>query len=272
VTAGASPGVMNKMKNMKAAALICVAIIGIALVAIPANAGSIKPKGSAIDFSSSGPGNLQHTGGSIQFTEGFGNVLTITNAPIYELHAPAGSHGPSKNGLYAVTSGELNVTTGPCISFCNGINGNGYQGANFSGTGSSLTLTGEIASLGIGSPELLIAGFFSNLGSNAPATHVGLNKSTNAKYPGTGGMNSYLDITYINPRIVDLLHLKDGSGESQLTELYFNLDFLMSSQSWSGTVAASDLNVVPTAEPANFILLGSALLAAAWILRRTRAS
>jgi len=128
------------MKNMKAA-LICVAIIGIALVAIPANAGSIKPKGSAIDFSSSGPGNLQHTGGSIQFTKGFGNVLTITNAPIYELHAPAGSHGPSKNGLYAVTSGDLNVTTGPCISFCNGINGNGFQGANFSGTGSSLADT-----------------------------------------------------------------------------------------------------------------------------------
>jgi hypothetical protein len=258
------------MKSTKAA-LICVAVISIAMVATPANAGSIMPKGSAIDFSSvSGPGNVQHPGGSVQFTRGFGNVLTISNAPIYELLAPAGSHGPSKNGLYAVTGGELNITTGPCIAFCTGMNGNGFQGANFSGAGSSLTITGGIAGLGINRPELLIAGYFSNLGSNVPATHVGLNKSTNPKDPGTGGMSSYLDITYINPILVDLLHLKGGIGEGQLSEIYFNLDLLMGSENWNGTIAGSDLNVAltPAPEPANFMLLGSALLPAAWILRR----
>jgi hypothetical protein len=259
------------MKNMKAAS-ICAAIIAIVLIAIPANAGSVKPKGPAIDFSSSGLGNVQHTGGSIEFTKGFGNVLTVINAPIYELHTPSGHHGPSSSGLYAVVDGELNFTTGPCIAFCNGINGNGFQGANFSGAGSSLTLTGEIAGLGINSPELLIAGFFSSLGSNAPATHVSLNKSTNKKNPGTGGMTSYLDITYINPDIVHLLHLKGDIGGSELTELYFDLNFLMNTQTWNGSVAASDLNVVPTAEPAGFVLLGTALLGAAWLLRRTRTS
>jgi hypothetical protein len=258
------------MKSTKAA-LICVAVISVALFTIPTNAGSIMPKGSAIDFSSlSGPGNVQHPGGSVQFTRGFGNVLTISNAPIYEFLAPAGSHGPSKNGLYAVTGGEMNVRTGPCIAFCTGMNGNGFQGANFSGTGSSLTLTGEIAGLGMSHPELLIAGLFSSLGSNAPATHVSLNKSTNPNDPGTGGMSSYLDITYINPILVDLLHLEGGIGEGHLSEIYFNLDFLLSSQSWNGTVAGSDLNVTltPAPEPANFMLLGSALLTAAWIIRR----
>src|ERR1700722_4614130 len=257
------------MKSKKAA-LICAAVIGIALAAIPANAGSIMPKETTIDFSSAGAGNVKHAGGTVQFTRGFGNVLTISKAPIYELRAPAGSHGPSKNGLYAITGGEMNVRTGPCIAYCMGMNGNGFQGANFSGVGSSLTITGEIAGLGIDRPELLIAGYFSNLGSNAPATHVGLNKSTNPKDPGAGGMSSYLDITYINPILVDLLHLKGAVGEGQLSEIYFNLDVLLGSQSWSGTIAGSDLNVAltPTPEPTNIMLLGSALLSAAWMLRR----
>jgi hypothetical protein len=257
------------MKSTKAA-LICVAMMSIALVAIPANAGSIMKKGSSIDFSSSGAGNLQHAGGTVEFNRGFGNVLTISNAPIYELFAPAGSHGPSKNGLYAITDGEMNVRTGPCIAYCMGMNGNGFQAANFSGTGSSLTITGEIAGLGINRPELLVAGYFSNLGSSAPATHVGLNKSSNPKDPGTGGMSSYLDITYINPILVDLLHLNGAIGEGQLSEIYFNLDVLLGSGSWNGTIAGSDLNVALTStpEPANIMLLGSALLSAAWMLRR----
>jgi len=99
---------------------------------------------------------------------------------------------------------------------------------------------------------------------------VSLNISTNPNDPGTGGMSSYLDITYINPILVDLLHLEGGIGEGHLSEIYFNLDFLLSSQSWNGTVAGSDLNVTltPAPEPANFMLLGSALLTAAWIIRR----
>jgi hypothetical protein len=257
------------MKSKKVA-LICAAAIGIALITIPANAGSIMPKESSIDFSSAGPKNIQHAGGTVEFTRGFGNVLTISNAPIYELLAPAGSHGPSKNGLYAITGGEMNVRTGACMTYCMGMNGNGFQAANFSGVGSSLTITGEIAGLGMNSSELLVAGFFSNLGSNAPATHVGLNKSTNPKDPGTGGMSSYLDITYINPILVDLLHLNGAIGEGQLSEIYFNLDLLLGSGNWNGSIAGSDLNVAltPTPEPANIMLLGSALLSAAWVLRR----
>jgi hypothetical protein len=268
VTAKYSGGI-NKMRNMKTA-LICAAALGFALVASPANAGSIMPKESSIDFSSAGPKNIQHAGGTVEFTRGFGNVLTIFNAPIYELLAPAGSHGPSKNGLYAITGGEMNVRTGACMTYCMGMNGDGFQAANFSGVGSSLTITGEIAGLGINAPELLVAGFFSNLGSNAPASHVSLNKSTNPNDPGAGGMSSFLDITYINPMIVDLLHLKGAGGEGQLSQIYFDLDVLLGSHTWGGQIEGSDLNVAltPTPEPANIMLLGSALLSAAWMLRR----
>lgn len=249
---------------------VCVVLLGIALIAIPANAGSVLPKHKgALDFSSyTSPGHVQHPGGMASFTEGFGNSFTISNAPIYQLRAPAGSHGPEKNGLYAVSDGFLNMKTGGCISGCTGPNKMGFQGMNFTGVGSSLTLTGAIAGLGITSPEMLIEGVFSSLGSSAPATHVSLNEPSNPKHPGTGGMTSYLDITYINPMIIDMLHLSSGVGVGQTTEMYFNLAFLAGT--WDGTVASTNLFVVPTStpEPAGSMLLGTALLAAAWLARR----
>ncbi len=256
----------HHMKNKLFAAL-GVGIMGVVLTAIPANAGSILPKGQGIDFSSqSNPGHIQHPGGLVSFTEGYGDAFRITNAPIYELHAAPGSHGPAKNGLYAVTSGELNMTTGGCISGCTGPNKLGFQGMNFSGVGSSVTLTGAIAGLGITSPEMLIEGVFSSLGSSAPAAHVSLNESSNPKHSGTGGLTGYLDITYINPLIVDALHLPFASGEGEVTEMFSNLSF--ASGSWSGTVDSSNLHVIPTPEPAEGMLLGTTLLAAAWITRR----
>jgi hypothetical protein len=253
--------------NKRRLAFLTMSFMGLALAVTPAKAGSILPKHShGIDFSSSSdPGNVQHPGGTASFTDGFGNSLVINNAPIFQLHAPAGSHGPSKNGLYGVVDGALDVVTGGCISGCTHINKNGYQNVNFSGTGSSLKLTGEIAALGIDNPsDVLIEGVFSNLGSTAPATHLSLK-------PGRGGLTGYLDITYINPLIVDLLHLKYGSGEGDLSELYLNLNFLPSNETWGGQVGGSDLFVAPTPEPTNLILLGTALLAAAWITRKVRA-
>lgn len=257
--------------SKKLLAVLGVGIIGVALSAIPANAGSILPKGKAIDISSlSDPGHMQHPGGIVSFTDGFGNAFSVTNAPIYQLHAPPGSHGPVKNGLYAITGGELDLTTGGCISGCNGPNKMGFQGMNFSGAGSSLKITGAIAGLGITSPEMLIEGFFSSLGTSKPAAHVSLNDSGNPKHPGTGGMTGYLDITYINPLIVSALHLPFASGEGQMTEMFSGLNF--SSGAWSGTVASTNDYTVPTPEPGNLILLGTALLAAAWVARRrTRA-
>jgi hypothetical protein len=253
------------MKNNRLA-LLTVPLMGLVLLALPVRAGSILPKHShGIDFSSqSEPGNVPHAGGTVSFIDGFGNSLIVNDAPIFQLHAPAGSHGPSKTGQYAVADGSLDLVTGGCISGCTHINKNGSQGLNFSGAGSSLKLTGEIAGLGIDTPETLVSGYFDNLGSTKPATHVNLK-------PGGGGLNGYLVITYINPMIVDLLHLTHASGEGDLTQLYLNMSFLPSTGTWSGQVGASNLFVAPTPEPTNLILLGTALLAAAWITRKVRA-
>jgi len=256
--------------NKKLLGLIFIVVLGMVLAVLPTQAGPILPKAPAIDFSSNtSPGGVQHPGGMVNFTEGFGNEFTVSNAPIFQLHAPPGSHGPSKNGLYAVTSGLLNLNTGACVSGCTNISGNGFQGLNFSGTGSSLLLTGEIAGLGINTDQTLIKGFFTDLGGpTVPATHVSLNKGTSKKHPGTGGMTGYLDITYINPLIVQMLNLNHSVGEGQISEMYFNLNFMSGSKSWNGQITSSDLNVVPTPEPTNLMLLGTALLAAAWITRR----
>jgi len=254
------------MRN-KLLAVLGVGVLGVALSAIPTNAGSVLPKGKGIDFSSDTiPGHIQHPGGSISFTEGFGNAFSVTDAPIYQLHAPPGSHGPAKNGLYAVTGGELDFTTGPCISGCAGPNKMGFQGMNFSGAGSSMKITGEIAGLGITSPETLIEGVFSSLGSSKPAAHVSLNDAGNPKHPGTGGMTAYLEITYINPLIAEMLHLPFGSGDGQITERFSGLT--LSSDTWGGAAASTNDYVVPTPEPGNLILMGTALFAAAWIARR----
>jgi hypothetical protein len=262
---------MEKLKS----ALFFVALVVIAFTAAPAKAGSILPKGPAIDFmSNSYPGPVKHAGGMVSFTGGFGNEFTVTNAPIMEMRAQYGNIGPAKNGMYAIGDGTLSLNTGGCIANCTNVNGAGFQGANFSGTGSSLTLKGDIASLGIGSlgdPLTLIEGYFSNLGSSAPPTHVSLNKGSSKSNPGGGGVNGYLVITYINPLLVAALGLNDANGLGQLTETLFNLSYLTMSKNWSGEVGSSDLIVVPTPEPTTLMLFGTVLLALAWITRRVRA-
>jgi len=247
----------------------CVTLLGIGMAA-PVKAGPILPKGPAIDFSSfTNPGNVKHSGGNVNFTPGYGNAFSVTNAPIYQLRAQWGNIGPSKTGLYSVTNGLLNLKTGGCIEFCTGINKNGFQGVDFSGTGSSLKLTGEIAALGITDPStILISGYFSDLGKGANPTNVSLNKGTSKKNPGGGGMTGYLVITSINPELVAALGLNDQSGLGQISEMLFNLNYFTNTANWNGAVGSSDIVVIPTPEPTNLLLLGSALLAAAWMTRR----
>jgi len=252
--------------NKRILKFACLLVVGIAMAMLPTYAGPILPKHGGIDFSSNTfPGGVSHPGGNVNFTEGFGNHFTVMNAPIYQLHA---AHGPAQNGQYAVTDGLLDVTTGQCVAGCTSISGGGLAGLNFNGVGSSLKLTGEVASLGITSDQTLIQGFFNDLGGSEPATHVSLSKGTSKKNPNNGGMTGYLEITYINPALVSMLHLPFGSGEGELTEMYFNLNFFSPTSTWSGQVMSSDLNVIPTPEPTNLMLLGTALLAAAWITRR----
>jgi hypothetical protein len=265
----------SEMRNLRVA-VVCLILLGLGFTVAPAKAGSILPKGPAIDFSSfTNPGNVKHVGGSVSFTQGVGNEFTVKNAPIFQLRAQYGNIGPSKSGLYSVGNGTLSLNTGGCISGCTNVNNNGFQGADFSGVGSSLTLKGDISSMGIGSagdPVVLIQGYFSDLGSsNVNPTHVSFNKGSSKTNPGGGGITGYLDITYINPLLVSVLGLNDGNGVGSLSQTLFNLNYLTMSKNWNGEVGSSDLIVIPTPEPTSLMLLGTVLLALAWITRKVRA-
>jgi len=242
--------------------------VAMALAAMPVRAGSVLPVSGHLDFSSyvaSGKGIHQNSGGSVKFTQGYGNALTITGAPIFQLLAPIGSHGPSKSGLYAITGGTLNLTTGLCDLYCNSLNSNGFQGVFFK-PGGSMSITGEIAGMGMTSVEPLVTGHFVELGGND--VHLSLNTKTAKTHPATGGLGGYLDITYLNPDLVAALHLPDAVGEGFLTQFYIDISYLASTRTWTGVVSSSDVIVVPTPEPTNLLLLGSALLIAAWITTR----
>jgi hypothetical protein len=257
----------------KAILYVWAVAVAVALAAIPIRAGSVLPNSGRLDFgsgSAAGPGFgvIQHSGGSVNFTQGFGNALYIKGAPIYQLLAPYGSHGPSKNGLYSVTNGSLNLTTGGCDVFCTTLNSNGFQGVTFK-PGGSMSITGDITALGITTPgATLIAGHFVELGGND--VHLSLNTKTAKKNHSTGGLGGYLDITYLNPDIVAALHLPSNEGEGFLTQFFIDISYFSATHSWTGDVKSSDLIVVPTPEPTNLLLLGSALLIAAWITTRLK--
>jgi hypothetical protein len=249
--------------------LFVLIVVCVALYAMPSNAGSVLPKTGLLDFSSrtsTKGGPVQHVGGVVEFTQGYGNSLTIVGAPIVQLKAPFGDKGPSKNGLYTVTDGVLDMTTGGCVMFCTSLTKGGFQSARFN-AGGSLSIMGEITAMGITSVQNLIVGHFVDLGGSSP--HASLNTAASKAHPSTGGFGGYLDITYINPDIVAALDLSHSVGEAIMTNLFLDLGF--SDGTWTGTVGGSNVGVVPmtpTPEPTNLVLLGSALLAAGWVTRR----
>jgi len=148
----------------------------------------------------------------------------------------------------------------------------GSESAFFSGQGSSLTITGAIPGLGIFNDNTtLLQGHFVNLSNpNGPAVSASLNtvNSKNKKVQGTGGIDGYLLITLIDPAIIQALGLNGTIGEGYITELYFDLDFLVNQGGWDGSLTGSDVIVIATPEAASLILLGTAFLAAAWFGRR----
>ncbi len=260
----------------KIVGLGAVALLAIVFMAASAKAGSVLPKAPNLDFSSqtTGTGGKQHSGGYVGFYPGVGHDLSITGAPIFQLQEPAGHQTSGcPAGRCSVTDGALNIFTGGCMMGCKGPVG-GSETAFFSGQGSSLSITGEIPGLGINTDTSLLKGYFVNLSNpNGPAVSATLNSagSKNKKVQGTGGIDGYLMITYIDPTIIQMLGLNGTIGAGYVTEMYFNLDFLMNQaglSAWNGSLTGSDVVVVPTPETASLILLGTAFLAAAWFGRR----
>jgi hypothetical protein len=196
-------------------------------------------------------------GGSMSFALGMGNSLNVTGAPINGV-----TQFPSFD-FFPIVGGLLNLSTGPCETGCTKFNNKSGTSTLFFDDGGSLSIVGEIPSIGINSSTTLIKGFFDSNGIEKHETNSFLNSKT-----GHGGINGYLDITFIDPTIVQALNLLGGNGHGFLSEMFINLSFDRNRLTWNGSVNSTDLIIKPAPEPSSLFLLGSGLLGAAGLLRR----
>jgi hypothetical protein len=211
-------------------------------------------QGRQIDFSGG-------AGGSVSYKLGNGNSLFVTGAPISNLQQfPSFLNFPVVGGL-------LNLTTGACESGCTKFNKGSGTSTLFFDDGGSLSIVGEIPSIGINTMTTLITGFFDSNGIENHETNATLNSKTKH-----GGIDGYLDISFINPTIVTELNLLGGSGHGFISEMFINLSFNTNNQSWNGNINSTDLIIKPSPEPSSLFLLGSGMLGVAGFLRRKLAS
>src|SRR4029077_808206 len=231
-----------------------IALLTLVILAPQASADNLLiAQGRQIDFSGG-------AGGSVNFKLGLGNSLNVTGAPITSLvQFPSFLNFPVVGGL-------LNMSTGACESGCTKVSKAGTSTLFFD-DGGSLSIVGEIPSIGINTMTTLVTGFFDSNGIENHETNASLNSKTHH-----GGIDGYLDISFIDPTIVQALNLLGGNGHGFISEMFLNLSFNSDSQSWNGGINSTDLDIKPTPEPGSLFLLGASLLGAAGILRRKFAS
>jgi hypothetical protein len=229
-----------------------IAVMAFAVLAPLASADS--ELGKRIDFR----GGM---GGTVSFTMGMGNSFSVLGAPLTAIE-----QFPS-NEFFSIVSGALNLTTGPCELGCTTFNKGSGTSTLFFDDGGSFTITGEVPSLGINSVTTLVQGTFDSFLNEKHETSVSMNAKT-----GRGGINGYLFVTSIDPALAQALKLLGGQGRGFLSDMFFNLTFNNTNNSWGGNVNSTDLIVTPLPEPSSLLLLGSGLLGVAGFLERKRAS
>jgi hypothetical protein len=225
-----------------------IALTALAVLAPLASADS--ELGKRIDFK----GGM---GGTVSFNMGMGNSFSVLGAPLTAIE-----QFPS-NEFFGIVSGTLNLTTGPCELGCTTFNKGSGTSTLFFDDGGSFTISGEVPSLGINSVTTLLQGTFDSFLDEKHETSVNMNSKT-----GHGGINGYLFVTSIDPTLVQALNLMGGQGKGFLTEMFFNVAFNNVNNSWNGTTSGTDFIVTPMPEPSGFFLLGSGLLAAAFLGRK----
>jgi hypothetical protein len=239
----------------RVAILGAIVLMAFAVLAPLASAdGLLIAQGKQIDFTGG-------KGGVMSFQLGMGNSLSVNSAPIGNLvQFPSFFNFP-------IIGGFLNLTTGACESGCTKFNNGSGTSTLFFDDGGSLSIFGEIPSIGINSVTQLITGTFDSNGMETHETNSFLNSKT-----GKGGINGYLNITLIDPTIVQALNLLGGNGHGFLSEMFVTLSFDRNRQTWNGNVDSTDLIIKPAPEPVSLLLLGSGLIAVAALMRRKVAS
>jgi hypothetical protein len=239
----------ERYMTKRVAVVGAIVLMAFAVLAPLASADNIV-QGKQIDFTGG-------KGGAMSFQLGMGNTLSVNNAPIGNLiQFPSFLNFP-------VVGGFLNLTTGACESGCTKFNNGSGTSTLFFDDGGALTIFGEIPSIGINTVTPLITGIFNSNGMETHETNSFLNSKN-----GHGGINGYLNITMIDPTIVQALNLLGGNGHGFLSEMFVTLSFDRHHQTWNGNVDSTDLIIKPAPEPTSLLLLGSGLIVAAALVRR----
>jgi hypothetical protein len=244
-----------------------VGILAACIFGTAVNAGPVKypmsGKPHNIGFSGSG-GSFSYTkGGSLDIN---GNLSQVVRLP--------------QDNILGMTSGEVSIATGACVAGCSKANGNDILQLGF-GNG-TITITGEIPSMGINTPTTLLTGTLTNIGATLDGNNT--KPGTGAGGPDKGGLTATIMLNMINATLLrDLGFAADdtfGVGDKKKnagTGITFLLSLGISDFSnflSGGTVTGSvfnsriTLDPDPAPEPAPFLLFGSSCLVGAWILRR----
>lgn len=238
----------SRIRTETPTTMLVIGVLSLIAITFLAGSASATSLGTSMDFAGG-------TGGTVSYTSGLGNSLTVTNAPIATVE-----QFPSST-LFAIVGGLLNVITGGCQKGCT-INPTTHNSNPSFADGGSVTITGSVPSLPGDPTGTLISGFWDSTLTEPTLGHA-ICPVTNATFnPTTGGvgMNGCVRVTSINSLLLtDLNFLPfQTSGDGFLSELFLNIT--LSSATFSGEVKHSDMRVEPITEPATLAILGAGLL------------
>lgn len=240
---------VSPRKTQKTKMILAIGVGTLIALTLLAGSAAATPVGTSMDFAGG-------SGGTVSYTSGLGNSLSVTGAPIATVQ-----QFPSST-FYAIVGGLLDLTTGGCVKGCT-INPTTHNSNPFFANGGSISITGSLPSLPGDPSGTLISGFWDSTLTEPTLGHA-ICPVTNATFnPTTGGvgMQGCVRVTSINQTLLaDLGFPSTNSGDGFLSELF--MDITLSGSTFSGEIEHSDFRAQPITvpEPATLALFGAGLL------------